>query len=103
MSGSDRRQHAAEDLEAQVLLVAEAVGPALDDAHLVVEPLDEAEGDLVLGGTVGRDAVPVTLDHLRELLVGLEALPLERTGASSRRSAGPSPRWCNPKAGRRTP
>jgi len=77
MGGSDRRQHAAEDLEAQVLLVAEAVRPALDDAHLVVEPLDEAECDLVLDGAVGRDPVPVTLDHLRELLVRLEALPLE--------------------------
>src|SRR3989442_343279 len=90
MSGSDRGQHAAEDLEAQVLLIAEAVGPALDDAHLVVEPLDEAEGDLVLGGTVGRDAVPVTLDHLRELLVGLEALPLERLAPVLEEAPGPS-------------
>ena len=27
---------------------------------------------------MGRDAGPVTFDHLRELLVGLEPLPLER-------------------------
>jgi hypothetical protein len=56
---SDPQQH-AEDLEAQVLLVAEAIRPALDEAHLVVESLDEAKGDLVLSGTVARDAVPVT-------------------------------------------
>ena len=48
MRGSDRRQHAVEDLEAEVLLVAEAARPALDDAHLVVESLDEAECDFVL-------------------------------------------------------
>src|SRR5260370_15299372 len=90
MGGSDRGQHAAEDLEAQVLLVAKAIRPALDDAHLVVEPLDEAEGDPVLGGTVGRDAGPVTLDHLRELFVGLEALPLERLAPVLEEAPGPA-------------
>src|SRR6266571_4071040 len=90
MGGSDRGQHAAEDLEAEVLLVTEAVRPALDDAHLVVEPLDEAEGDLVLDGAVGGDAVPVALDHLRELLVRLEPLPLERVAPILEEVPGPA-------------
>src|SRR5450759_3034118 len=90
MGSSDRRQHAGKDLEAQVLLVAEAVRTALDDAHLVVEPLDKAECDFVLDGAVGRDAVPVTLDHLCELLVGLEALPLERLAPVLEEAPGPS-------------
>ena len=40
LDASERGQHAAEDLEAQVLLVTEAIRPALDDTHLVVEPLE---------------------------------------------------------------
>ena len=60
------RQHAGEHLESQVLLVAQAVRAPLYDADLGVEALDEAEGDLVLGLAVGRDAIPVPLDHRRE-------------------------------------
>ena len=70
-------QHAGEDLQPQVFLVAQAVGAALDDADLVVEALDEAERDLVLRVAVGGDAVPMALDHLGELLVRLEPLPLQ--------------------------
>ena len=73
----ERRQHACEDLESQVFFVAYAVGTTLDDAYLVVETLDEAERNLVLGPTVGRNAVPMSVDHLGELLIRLESLPLE--------------------------
>src|ERR1700736_4432667 len=69
--------HAGQDLEPQVVFVAQAVGAALDQPDLVVEPLDEAERDLVLRPAVGRNAIPMTVDHLRELLVGFEPLPLE--------------------------
>lgn len=55
---SEWRQHAGEHLQAQVVLVAETVGASLDDADLVVESFDEAEGYLVLGVAVGSDAVP---------------------------------------------
>ena len=65
-------QHASEDLEPQVVLVAQAVGASLDDPDLVIEPLDEAERDLVLRPAIGRDAVPVTVDHGGELLVRLQ-------------------------------
>jgi hypothetical protein len=51
------RQHAGEDLEPQVIFVAQAVGATLDHPDLVVEPFDEAERDLVLGPTVGGNAV----------------------------------------------
>ena len=74
---SERRQHEGEDLEAQVLFVAQAVGATLEHADLVIEPFDESETDLVLRPAVGSDAVPVALDHLGELLVWREALPLE--------------------------
>jgi hypothetical protein len=53
------------DLEFEVLLVPVAVGPTLEDADFVVEPLDESEADLVLGVAVGDDPVPVPLDHPR--------------------------------------
>ena len=52
---SQHRQHAGEDLEPQVLFVAEAVGAPLEDTDLVVQALDEAEGHLVLGLAVGRN------------------------------------------------
>ena len=67
-------EHASEDLESQIFLVTQAVRAALDDANLVVEPLDEPERDLVLGLAVGGDSIPMTLDHLGELLVGFEPL-----------------------------
>src|SRR6266852_2068931 len=74
---SERRQHAGEDLESQVLFVAEPVGATLEHADLVVQPLDEAERDLVLRAAIGRDPIPVPVNHRGELLVGLQALPLE--------------------------
>src|SRR2546425_7369320 len=74
---SDRRQHAGKDLEPEVLLVAEPVRAALEDADLVVQPLDEAERDLVLRAAIGRDPVPVPINHRGEFLVRPQALPLE--------------------------
>ena len=74
---SERRQHAGEDFQAQVFLVAQAVCPALDDADLVVEALDEAERDLVFGLAVGGDAIPMPIDHLGELFKRFEPLPLQ--------------------------
>ena len=103
MDGSDCGQHTGEDLEAEVLLVTKAVRTALEDAHLVVEPLDKAECDFVLDSAVGRDAIPVTFDHLRELLVGLEALPLERLAPILEEAPSPSLAGVVPRAGRRTP
>src|SRR6266849_4580232 len=73
----DLRQHAGENLEAEVLFVAEPVRATLEDADLVVQSLDEAERDLVLRAAVGRDPLPVPLNHRGELLVGAQALPLE--------------------------
>ena len=50
---SERRQHAGEDLESQVLFVAQPIGTALEHADPVVQPLDEAERDPVLRGGCG--------------------------------------------------
>jgi len=86
---SECRQHAGKDLEAQVFLVAEPVGAALEDADLVVQPLDEAERDLVVRAAVGGDPVPMPVDHRGELLVGPQALPLERRPPVLEEAAGP--------------
>src|ERR1035437_369962 len=72
---SDFWQHAGEDFEAKVLFVSKSVGPSLDDADLVVDSFDEPQRHLVLLLAIRRDPVPVLLDHPRELLVRLEALP----------------------------
>jgi hypothetical protein len=40
-----------------MLLVAQSVGAALEDADLVVESLDEPERHLVLGLAAGGDAI----------------------------------------------
>src|SRR5712691_1668592 len=75
---SERRQYAGEDFEAEVLFVAEPVGATLEHTDLVVQPLDEAERELVLRAAVGRDPLPVPLNHRGELLVRRQALPLQR-------------------------
>src|SRR5215470_3490240 len=77
LTRSDGRQHAGEDLQAEVFLVAEAVRAALEAADLVVQALDEPEGDLVVRAAVRRDPVPVPVNHRGELLVGSQALPFE--------------------------
>ncbi len=74
---SNLRQHQGQDLQPEVFLIAQTVGATLDDAYLIVQAFDEAESDLVLGLAVSRDAVPVPLDPLGELLVRLQAPPLE--------------------------
>src|SRR3989454_12788840 len=78
------------DLEFEVFLVPVSVGPALEDADFVVEPLDQAEADLVLRVAVGDDPVPVPLDHRGELLVGLEPLPLQALLPALEEGAGPA-------------
>jgi hypothetical protein len=80
---SEFRQHAGQDLQAQIFFVAQSVGPTLDDADLVVEAFDEAERDLVLRLAVGGDAVPMSIDHLGEFLVGFQALPLSRSSRAT--------------------
>ncbi len=68
---SERWQHAGEDLEPEVLFVAEPVGAAMEDADLVVQPLDEAERDLVLRTAVRRDPVPVPVN------LGMRLVPVQ--------------------------
>jgi hypothetical protein len=85
-----RRQERGDDLELQILLVPVAIRPSLEHTDLVVEPLDHAQADLVLGLAVGGDAVPVALDHRCELLVGLESLPLERVAATLEERSRPA-------------
>src|SRR6266545_1756691 len=88
-AASQRRKERCDDLELEVVLVAVAVGAVLGNADLVVESLDQAEADLVLGSAVGGDAVPVALDHGRGLPVGREPLPVVADN-SIRPSFGPN-------------
>src|SRR5260370_27128841 len=76
-ASSKRGQHAGENLEPQVLFIAEPVGAALEDRDLVVQSLDEPEGALVFGAAVGGNPVPVLLNHRGKSLVGRQALPLQ--------------------------
>lgn len=73
-SFSEHRQHARQYLEPQIFFIAQPVRPPLEDADLVVQSLDEAERDLVLGLAISGDAIPMTIDHLGELLEGFEPL-----------------------------
>ena len=53
LMSSDVRERRRQDLEPEILFVAETVGPSLDDPDLCVQAFDKAEGDLVLGIAVG--------------------------------------------------
>ena len=46
-------------------------------SDLIVEALDKAQGDLVLGEAVGCDSLPVAVDHLGEFLEGRQFLPFQ--------------------------
>lgn len=72
------RQERRDDLELEVFFVAVAVGAALEDADLGVEPLDQAQAELVLRVTTGGDSVPMSLYQVSELSVGFEPLPPQR-------------------------
>src|SRR5260370_56656 len=74
---SKLREHRGQDLEPEVFLIAQTVGTALHDPYLVVQALDEAERDFVLGLAVSSQPIPVPLDHRSELLVRLQSLPLQ--------------------------
>src|SRR5712692_11127210 len=84
------RQHASQYFKPQIVLVAQAVGATLDHADLVVQPLDEAERYLVLRPTIRGNAIPMTIDHLREFLIRLEPLPLEARAPVLEEASGPS-------------
>src|SRR5216683_5236994 len=72
-----RGQRARQDLQLEVFLVMQSVGAALDHADLVVQPLDEPEGNLVVGMTVGGNSIPMPVNQLSEPLVRLQALPFQ--------------------------
>ena len=82
-------QHAGEDLEPEVFLVAQAVGAALKDTDLVVQPFDEAQSDFVFGFAVGRNPAPVPLDQGGEVFVGFEPLPFELLAPVVEELSGP--------------
>src|SRR5438876_2457176 len=94
---SELWQHAGEDFQTQILLIAETVGASLDDANLVVEALDKAEGDFVVGMAVGHDAIPVLVDQGGELLVRLQALPFERLAPVVKKAACPTRSFVAPQ------
>ena len=85
------REHAPENLQPEILLIAPPVGPTLQNLNLVVQSFDEALRHLVLGLTVGSDAVPVTNNHQGEVFVGSQSYHFNEALQFSRnRRAQPS-------------
>ena len=71
------REHARQNLQAQIFLVAQSISPSLQNTNLVIQSFDKAQRHLVLRLTIGSDAIPVANDHQGEILVRLQALPLQ--------------------------
>src|SRR4030042_378535 len=71
------RQHASEDFEAEIFFIPQSIGATLNHSDLIVEALDKAQRDLVLGEAVGCDSLPVAVDHLGKLLERLQFLSLQ--------------------------
>ena len=74
---SQFRQRAGEDLQPEVLLIPQSIGPPLDGPDLVIDALHEAEGHFVLRTAIGLDPIPVAFDHAGEALEGLQPLPAQ--------------------------
>src|SRR6266581_1800602 len=74
---SELGQHARENLQSQVFLVAQSVCASLDDANLIVQTFHETKRDLVLWLAVSSNPIPMSINHLSEFLVGFQALPLQ--------------------------
>src|ERR1039458_2538370 len=49
----------------------------LDDAYFVVQALDESQRNFVLRFAISSDSIPMTINHLSELFIRLQSLPLE--------------------------
>jgi len=86
----DLREPAGEDLQAQILFVAQSIGTALKDPDLIVQAFNEPEGDFVLSVTICRHPIPMTLDHLRKLLIGFQPLPLQGRAPGRKEAPGPA-------------
>ena len=71
------REHARQNLQAQVFLVAQSVSPPLQNPNLVVQSFNKAQRYLVLRLTVSSNPIPVAKDHQSEVLVGSQTLPLQ--------------------------
>src|SRR3990170_6420688 len=57
---------------------------------LLLSPSTKPSADLVLGFAVGGNPIPMTIDHLGELLVRLQALPLEARAPVLEEPPGPA-------------
>src|SRR3954468_24706391 len=66
------------------------MGTALNDADLVVEPLDEAQRDFVIFMAIGLDPIPVGLDHPGELPERFQPLPLQGVFPVGEETTGPA-------------
>src|ERR1700752_5378122 len=86
----DLPKHAGEDLQAQIFFIAQSVCASLNDADLIVQAFNEPEGDLVLGGTIRRNPLPMAINHLRQLFVGFKALPLQGNRPVLKEAARPA-------------
>src|ERR1700690_4260040 len=88
---SELGQHARENLQSEVFLIAQSVRSPLNDANLVVQSFHESERDLVLWLAVGGDPIPMSINHLSKFLVGFESLPLEAPPPPPQKQPRPPP------------
>src|SRR4029453_10692920 len=92
--------YGVEIFDPKLLFVAQAVSATLDHPYFVVEPLDEAERDLILRLAVGGDPAPMSINHRGELLVWLEPLPLEAGAPIFKKWPPPTPPSLYPPLGK---
>src|SRR5262249_46235978 len=86
----DLREHGGEDFQLQILFVAQSVGAPLDDPDFIVQAFDEPQSHFVLWVTIGGNPLPVALNQLRKLFVGLQALPLQGRSPILKEAPGPA-------------
>ena len=82
-------QHAAQDFEPKVLLIAESESSPLDGTDLVVDPFHESQRHFVLFVAVGLDAVPMGDDHLGKSLEWIQPLPAQGLPPLEEETPGP--------------
>ena len=70
-------EHARQNLQTKIFLVAQSIGSPLQNPNLITQSLDKTQRHLVLRLTVGSNAIPMADDHQREIFVGSQTLPLQ--------------------------
>ena len=71
------RKESRNDFQPEIRLLATVIVPLLYRPDFVVDIFNCSSTEFVPGMTISANAVPVRLDQLRELQVGLQPLPIQ--------------------------